>query len=111
MARDLASDSGADLSKTGDDVREALKNGRAALLRGRMESRHLGGDTTAASHGGARRPAEPPAIRRSGESAASPNGDTPTHTQTTNPYPLPPKNAILSPFLEPKEKQGIDQTP
>ena len=38
MARDLASDSGADLSKTGDDVREALKNGRAALLRGRMGS-------------------------------------------------------------------------
>ena len=36
MARDLASDPGADLSKTGDDVREALKNGRAALLRGRM---------------------------------------------------------------------------
>ena len=38
MARDLASDSGADLSKTGDDVQEALKNGRAALLRGRMGS-------------------------------------------------------------------------
>ena len=38
MARDLASDPGADLSKTGDDVREALKNGRAALLRGRMGS-------------------------------------------------------------------------
>ena len=46
MARDLASDPGTDLSKTGDDVREALKNGRAALLRGRMESRHLGGDTS-----------------------------------------------------------------
>ena len=38
MARDLASDPGTDLSKTGDDVREALKNGRAALLRGRMGS-------------------------------------------------------------------------
>ena len=38
MALDLASDSGADLSKTGDDVQEALKNGRAALLRGRMGS-------------------------------------------------------------------------
>ena len=38
MARDLASDPGADLSKTGDAVREALKNGRAALLRGRMGS-------------------------------------------------------------------------
>ena len=70
MARDLASDPGADLSKTGDDVREALQNGRAALLRD-----HWWGRRSIA--------ARPPAIRRRGESAASPNGDTPTHTQTT----------------------------
>ena len=29
----------------------------------------------------------------------------------SNPYSLPPKIAILSPFLEPKEKQGIDLKP
>ena len=40
-----------------------------------------------------------------------PERGPPTHTQTTNPYPLPLKNAILSPFLEPKERQGIDLKP
>ena len=46
--------------------------------------RRFGRNKLRPSHGGARRPAEPPAIRRSGESTASPNEDTPTHAQTTS---------------------------